>query len=352
MLAQLLIATAVAASPGGTSIEEVVVVATVEETIPVELARFGNRVEVITAEEIDLGGFDDLAQTLQMRVPGLYLAPKNGAFDYTNCSLQGSRCQDILWLIDGVRINNRLYNSTSPLDTVPAHMIERVEVLYGGQGIFYGTQSVGGVVNVVTKGFTAPEGGVSVGFDGNDGVHLNAAYATEQLVVYGSFDEADGFQPFRDSEFQPSGTDRDRGYEVATIGAKYRASLSDAGQLTLMYHRTDNEVEWASPANRARSYNERIEDLVTAKVDWTVNENVKFFAKAYYHDWDSNWTRRDNELDAAGALTGRVVTRSDGEYWGYEDFGVTAVASIAGVAASTMRSVTTTTAIRVETMSC
>ena len=120
----------------GDAVEEEIIVlgARLEETIPLDLEQFGNRVEIITADELELGGFNDLAQSLQMRVPGLYLAPKNGAFDYVGCSLQGSRCQDILWLIDGVRINNRLYNSTSPLDTVPAHMVERIEVLYGGQG--------------------------------------------------------------------------------------------------------------------------------------------------------------------------------------------------------------------------
>ena len=76
--------------------EEVIVVASLEETIPLQLSKYGNRIEVITAEEIELGGFNDLGQSLQMLVPGLYLAPKNGAFDYMNCSLQGSRCQDIL----------------------------------------------------------------------------------------------------------------------------------------------------------------------------------------------------------------------------------------------------------------
>ena len=95
--------------------EELIVIGILEETIPLQLSKYGNRIKIITADEIELGGFNDLSQSLQMLVPGLYVAPKNGAFDYMNCSLQGSRCQDILWLIDGVRINNRLYNSTSPL---------------------------------------------------------------------------------------------------------------------------------------------------------------------------------------------------------------------------------------------
>src|SRR5690606_11881503 len=112
----------------------------IEETIPLELARYGNRVEVISAEEIRERGFVDVTQTLQMLVPGLHIRPKNGSFDYFDASLQGSRGSEILWLIDGVRITNRLYNGTSPLDTVPAHMIERIEVLKGGQGIFYRQQ--------------------------------------------------------------------------------------------------------------------------------------------------------------------------------------------------------------------
>ena len=209
-----------------TEIEEVFVFGQhLEESIPLDLQQFGNRVEVISAEQLDLGGFNDTAQALQMQVPGLYLAPKNGAFDYMDCSLQGSRCQDVLWLIDGVRINNRLYNTTAPLDTVPAHMIERIEVLYGGQGIFYGTQSVAGVVNIVTKAvLERPRGATWVsGFDGNDGTHISADYRDERSMItssslYASQDEADGFQPYLDSEYQPSGSDRDRGYYDATDG--------------------------------------------------------------------------------------------------------------------------------------
>ena len=124
-----------------------------------------------------------------MQVPGLYVAPKNGPFDYVNCSLQGSRCEDVLWLVDGVRTANRLYNTTSPLDTIPSNMIERVEVLYGGQGIFYGTQSTAGVVNIVTKSFSNdPSGSVGIGFDDNNGTHLSgdyrAAFGDHQIVFF------------------------------------------------------------------------------------------------------------------------------------------------------------------------
>ena len=140
-------------------IDEVKVVSQrLEESLPQQLAVSGSRVTTVTAADIRNGGYNDLGQTLQYSVPGLYLAPTSGQFSYADVSLQGSRSGDVLWLVDGVRINNRLYASTLPLDTIPSHMIERIEVLEGGQGLFYGSQAMAGVVNVITKEFTDEPG--------------------------------------------------------------------------------------------------------------------------------------------------------------------------------------------------
>ena len=178
--------------------EEVIVVGErLEETLPQELERFGNRLESVDADDIELGGFNDLSQTMQMQIPAFYVAPLSGPFDYVRCSLQGSRCEDVLFLVDGVRIANRLYNTTTPLDTLPSHSVERIEVLYGGQGIFYGTQSIAGVVNIVTKSFANDSGGsVNIGLDENSGTHISADYGfgvgSHGLVLYVSQDESDG----------------------------------------------------------------------------------------------------------------------------------------------------------------
>jgi len=93
-----------------------------EEELPQEVERAGSRIQTITSEQIENGGYDDVGQALQSLVPGLFLAPKAGPFDYVAASLQGSRTNEILWLVDGVRISNRLYNGTTPIATLPAHM--------------------------------------------------------------------------------------------------------------------------------------------------------------------------------------------------------------------------------------
>jgi vitamin B12 transporter len=84
-----------------------------EESTPEELEKYGSRLEVIEGEDVDRAGFDDTSQALQMLVPGLYIAPKSGAFDYVNVSLLGSRTSEVLFTVDGVRMGNRLYTNTT-----------------------------------------------------------------------------------------------------------------------------------------------------------------------------------------------------------------------------------------------
>ncbi|MEY4879345.1 MAG: hypothetical protein RJB62_814, partial [Pseudomonadota bacterium] len=94
-----------AGMPAHAQIGDVIITGYLEEELPQELARYGARVETVTAEEILNGGYVDAASALQNQVPGLYIAPLSGPFDYVDASYQGSRVTELLWLVDGVRMN-------------------------------------------------------------------------------------------------------------------------------------------------------------------------------------------------------------------------------------------------------
>src|SRR6202522_4173681 len=172
------------------ALDEVTVTATrLEEEIPQQLAQYGTHLDVITAAQIKNGGYIDVASALEALAPALYISSKNGPFDYVQVSLQGSRTEDVLWMVDGIRINNRLYAGTTPLDTIPSGMVERIEILDGGQALFYGTQAVAGAVNIVTKAYSDhPDGSISVGGDSNNGKQAQGFYrdtiGNNRFVVY------------------------------------------------------------------------------------------------------------------------------------------------------------------------
>jgi vitamin B12 transporter len=297
--------------------------ARLEETLAEQLGDYGSDVEVVTGEQIRNGGFNDTSQALQMLVPGLYVAPKNGPFDYINASLLGGRRTDIIWLIDGVRISNRLYTSTTPLDTIPASMIERIEVLKGGQSLFYGTSATSGAINIITKGFTPDlQGQFSIGADTQEGRHISGTVSdgvgNHRFVAYASHDEADGQQPFFSADTEASATDRNRGYDVTTFGLKYGYEFSDDVRTSITYQHTDATVDFAGPSAIHTSFNDRVEDILSAKLDWSVGDRFDFFAKAYGHWWTTHFTEIDNTIPVSGSLD--IV--DDNEFWGYEDYGI------------------------------
>lgn len=298
-----------------------------EESQPEQIEKYGSRLETVDGEAIDRAGFVDTGQALQMLVPGLYVAPKSGAFDYVSVSLLGSRTKDLLFTVDGVRISNRLYASTTPLDSIPASMIERIEVLKGGQGLYYGTQAVGGVINVVTKAFTGEtDGAVEAGYDTNEGYHFNGyvrdGFGDHYFVGFASYDEADGFQPFDDEDYQPSATDRSRGYKVVSVGGKYAFEPSDAFRLSASYQHVDGRVDFAQAEDVFQNWNERNEEIASLKIDWSPSEAFALYVKGYWHDWDSTYLQLYNNLGPDGQPDGTITTIFDGEMWGFEDRGI------------------------------
>jgi len=307
-------------------ITEVVITGFLEEEIPQQLARYGTRVETVTAQEILNGGYYDITETLEKEVPGIFIAARGGVFDYVNVSYQGSRTSDVLWLVDGVRINNRLYAGTTPVDTIPAHMMERVEALEGGQGLFYGTQGIAGAVNMVTRGFSEmSDGMIKFGADSNEGYHASGYYrdtfGQHQFVLYASHDQAEGFQPFRDQDYQPTSTDRERGYEVTTYGGKYGIDLTDALRFSTTYQHTDAQLDHAFPKWAAIAYNTRDEDILTARIDYAPTDDFELFIKGYYHWWDAAYTEFDNTDPPGGPLDPVDVDTP----WAFDDYGINIV---------------------------
>ena len=286
------------AADGAAEVDELVITgARLDESLPQELARYGSDLETISGETVKRNLYVDVSQALQMQTPGLFLSPRNGPFSYADISLQGSRTGDVLWLVDGVRINNRLYTSTSPADTLPASMVERIEVLKGGQSLFYGTQAAAGVINVVTRAYSDElSGNVTLGGDTNEGVNANAvvrgAVGQGRFVAWVSKDEANGYKTF--DVFQPSATARKRGYDVVSFGGKLGFDVTPDLKANLYYQHTDAHLDYPGPRLTRLSFNDRDEEIASASLDWTASEQVQLSVKGYYHDWDSVYSTVNN----------------------------------------------------------
>lgn len=294
---------------------------TLEETLPAELSNYGSQLEVIDRQTLDQTGMSDVSQALERLVPGLFVSPGAGRGSYVDVSLDGSRTKDVLWLIDGVRINNRLYGSTTPLDSITTQMIDHIEVLKGGQGLFYGTQAVAGVVNIVLrKPSDTPNGQLRLGtgtlHDRRVSGHAAGPGAGGEWLVFGAYDESEGYEPFRPEAYQSNALRQDRGFKRHSIGGKYRVSPWDDSSLNLLLVYNDVAADDAKPVNNLRSVNDRDEYIASIKWDQQLTDNLGYYIKGYYHSWWTDFTRVG--LNADGSRN--VINNAD--EWGYDDYGV------------------------------
>ncbi len=134
-------------SPGET-LPEVVVTA---ERTPQPIARTGSAISIVHRQDIETTNPTTLVDALRA-VPGLDVTETGGPGGTTSVRLRGANPDQTLVLIDGIRVNDpAAARGDFDFSMFPAGTIERIEVLRGPQSALYGSDAIGGVINIITK---------------------------------------------------------------------------------------------------------------------------------------------------------------------------------------------------------
>ena len=134
-------------------LQTVVITATRIPTPQLELA---SSVTVVTAEQIEARQERTFADVLK-DIPGLNVVQTGGPGGVTSVFMRGTNSNHTKVLIDGIDVGDPS-NATGAYDfgQLLTQDIERVEVLRGPQSGLYGSDAIGGVINVITKAGSGP----------------------------------------------------------------------------------------------------------------------------------------------------------------------------------------------------
>ncbi|WP_062536542.1 TonB-dependent receptor domain-containing protein, partial [Mizugakiibacter sediminis] len=137
--------------------EIVVTASRVATTVDATLAD----VSVITRADIDASGAPDLYELLRMQA-GVDIARSGGPGQQTAVFLRGGNSNHVLVLIDGVRAASA---NTGAIDwsQLPLDAVERIEIVRGPRASYWGSDAIGGVIQIFTRKLDGPRAAVRYG---------------------------------------------------------------------------------------------------------------------------------------------------------------------------------------------
>lgn len=271
-------------------------------------------VSVISREEIEAAGQTTLPELLA-RQPGVETATSGAPGSASSVFLRGTNSEHTLVLVDGMRVNSATLGTTS-LSRIPLSQVERIEILRGPASALYGSEAIGGVIQIFTK-----QGG------GESAVNLEAAYGTYntsklaaglsgekdglRYQLQASFDQTDGFSNVRNPRNGAYNPDRD-GFSNASLTGNlaYRFNRDHEVGLNLLH--SDGRNRYDGGYNAATAMRDYRNDI-------TVGSYSLYSRNQISTDWKST-VRVGRGIDDAsyrtdGQVQSSVRTEQDQFSW-------------------------------------
>ncbi|MBA3012768.1 MAG: TonB-dependent receptor [Proteobacteria bacterium] len=271
-------------------------------------------IDVVSMEDIKMQGAQTAADALEL-VPGVDIQTANKG--QASLKLRGFDQRDVKLLIDGVPAHVS-YNGSLDLSQIPVDTIARIEVVKGASSVLYGPNTMGGVINIITKkGGAKPYTQVSTSFGENNTQNYVANHGGSvgkfNYWITGSHRESDGFELSGDfnpnnlrtglgTEYNEDGGTRDLSYyDNNTFNSKIGYEYDASSKLYLSFDYHDNKKGCPTETNRYWEFDEWKQWHLNLVGEHDFTDILTMKARAYYVDhndslkdvsWDANHTTK------------------------------------------------------------
>ncbi|MCK5920939.1 MAG: TonB-dependent receptor plug domain-containing protein, partial [Methylococcales bacterium] len=217
-------------------------------------------VTVIDRKQIEESNATTVNEVLRA-TPGLSLTTNGGEGSNTSIFLRGTESDHTLVLLDGIRISSAT-SGTASLQDIPLSQIERIEIVRGPRSSLYGSDAIGGVIQIFTR---KPQAGQRTDLALSAGSHssrgLNAGFAKRMdkgwFSVHAATYETDGFDACRGeaaTQFGGCFSDEpdDDGYQNDSLSLAGGVSIGSKTEASFNFLRADSELDFDGSTNNSR----------------------------------------------------------------------------------------------------
>ncbi|WP_124381582.1 TonB-dependent siderophore receptor [Ralstonia sp. SET104] len=297
---------------------------------------------VISRADIERSQAPD-AVTLLRREAGIEIAQNGGPGTSSSLFMRGASSSQTLVLIDGVRVSSATLGTTQ-IDQLMADQIDHIEVVRGNVSALYGSDAIGGVVQIFTRSGQghAPLANAEIGYGARNTKRAQAGISgslgergdTSFAVSVSEF-KTDGFSAINPQQAK-NANPNDNPYTNKSVSAQLSHRFSADWQAGLTYFQTWGDVSYdsgfGSPTdiniahNQVRSMSAYVDGKVTQ--DWKTRvtlsqgddknlnflngaQNGRFNTRNQQASWQNNWAFMPDQLLKVGLEHSQITIDSD-----------------------------------------
>lgn len=322
------------------AMEEYVVTASRTQTAKVDTPA---NVSTIDAAKIESRMYQDVAEALK-DVPGVSVMDTgSGAYEKAVTINGDTR---VLIMVDGRKQSIASGTASSGRASFDMNLlpdvsnIERIEIVKGSGGALYGSDAVGGVINIITKKASKAYGKASVAFGSNqsrDAKIYYSAKAGKTGVSVSAAKTKQGYYKYKDAADHSTKRWPDvSDYTNEKISLKIDQEINNASSLEFGVDYAKYEGHSStSLSNRdpyGTSYSNRKVNNIFAKYNWTLNESDEGYIQIYHNEYDylcrrinTNYLYGDIEIKTNGVDVQQTINFKDnnklviGASWNEDD---------------------------------
>jgi vitamin B12 transporter len=223
--------------------EVIITAARVVQTVDDTLAD----VSILTREDIETSVARDISDLLRLQA-GIDIARTGGPGAQTSVFLRGTNNNHVLVLVDGVRVAS-LNTGVFTWETLPLAIVERIEIVRGPRASYWGSDAIGGVIQIFTRKLETPTASLGHGSHGDR--QANAGFA--RRGAQGGFSVQAGA---RDYDGFPSQNENGFAFEDKDHGLRNRHFSARADQrwgeqsVDASWARTQGTTEFSGGASQ------------------------------------------------------------------------------------------------------
>ena len=212
---------------------------------------------VLNEQEIRESGATDVP-TLLRSLAGVEVVQSGGLGKQSSIFMRGTNSSHVLVLLDGVRINSATAGLTA-LEHIMLGSIERIEVVRGNVSSLYGSEAIGGVIQLFTKrGRGEPALNASAGLGSHGTKRVAAGFSgsvdATSFSVNAGKNKTNGETAIKASTVQTVNPDND-GYDNTTFNAQVQHAINTDHQISASWFssRADSQYDNAFGASTDRN---------------------------------------------------------------------------------------------------